>query len=253
MRYLFLFLVFLCSFVLKVSTVLGAPQELIAAEEKSQVSSGDDVIPVEAQKRSQLALTNSPKRSSEAVITKRASNLSSNSSVSISPMAGRTWYRGGWDTHIGNYSTFGVLVEMPLASFLSLESELSYSKSNITYSGLIHDFDLFGAGLSAKFSPLQGGFRPYLGAGLMALHYSGMWRNRIEHYDQMVGSTQVFVGADVRLFSSVSVGARGSWVNPVFNRPTTSDDGVHSTAGFEEAGAINTQFVRVMGTVKIDL
>lgn len=182
------------------------------------------------------------------------------SRVSIMPMVGGSFYSGRWNDHIGNAYTFGLIVEAPLNPYLSFEAEGEYAQYNISYSYnpaylYNHDFQQYQIGGNLKGYLTRGTFRPYLGGGLAGIYFNNMTHGPYfpAPYSTWVGFGQLMGGADIVVSEDISIGGRAAWLIPMFNRPGTVDNGVYSAPYYEEAGAINTTFYRLMATLKVAL
>jgi hypothetical protein len=172
-------------------------------------------------------------------------------------MVGGADYFGRWGSHIGNAYVFGLALDVPITSRLSLEVEGSRAEYNITYSNFIHDFNQSTVGGNAKLYLLRDQLvQPFVGAGIMGVYYENMSHGPAypySSYNHWLGAGQLLAGADVSLTEDLALGLRTSWIIPMFNRPTTADNGRFSFPYYEEAAAINTSFYRIMGSVKVDL
>lgn len=180
--------------------------------------------------------------------------------VSLIPMVGGSMYATRWNDHIGNSYTFGLAVDVPVSPLVSAEIEGGYARYNISYSYnpayvYNHDFDQFLLGVNTKIYLIRGVFRPYIGGGLTGVYYDNMTHGPYYpgRYSQWIGMGQLLTGADISLSDDIAIGARGAWLIPMFNRPVTSDNGVYSQPYYEEAGAINTSFYKLMATLKVAL
>ncbi|MBI4403318.1 MAG: hypothetical protein HY537_04115 [Deltaproteobacteria bacterium] len=283
MRNIFVVMIFIISLVLKVSAVAGAegessgsPELVLAkvetssqntkSEEQSAVvvpSTESDVaiveetvVPAETATLAQVQ----PVAASDS--SSASSALSADSRrVSVTPMVGGTAYAGRWYDHIANAYTVGLALDLPISPLLSIEAEGDYGRFDISYRGLIpHYFNQYQVGGNLKLSPLRNSvFHPFIGAGMMALHYENMFGFNDSGYasygnfSRWIGAGQMLVGADVTIMSDVAAGLRASYAIPLLNRPTTVSDNYQSYPGWEDAGAINTNFYRILGTVRVNL
>jgi hypothetical protein len=177
-----------------------------------------------------------------------AGNVLSSRPVSITPVAGATAFQGAWYNHISNRGTVGLILDIPIFSILSIEAEAQYGRFNLSYSNYSHNFSQYTGGANAKVTLGNGLFQPYLGAGMMAVYYQGMantgYTNNIAN--QMVGAAQVVAGLDLNILGGVAIGARGELLHPVTNLPQ-----VNGGLGSQDAAAMNSNFYRIMGTVKV--
>lgn len=183
----------------------------------------------------------------------------------ITPTIGTMWWGGGWGPYITNQYALGLLVDFPLSRSVSLEIEGAYANNRINYISPggygHHTFDQFMAGGNGKVYLWRGVINPYVGAGITGIYYSGMRGVQmgypgIQQYNQLVGSGQLLVGSEVGVSENITLGARGSWLLPLINRPLNQDypggpTGRTASPGFEEAAAINTSFFRLVGTVRV--
>jgi len=274
MRYLGFILALALSLALKVSTVVGAEsarfeKDVYAVKIKPQTASkrSREILKshnraillaqrrLQAQNAELAAYTDSGSSAPSPIVSEAVAESPGHStSIAITPMIGSLMYVGPWNNHIGNSYLLGLGLEVPLTRIFSLELEGSYADNNITYFNYIHDFQQYSLGGHAKFYLFRGPIRPFLGMGLMGLYYEDMSLgvtapNRF--YNQWVGAGDLLAGAEVEITDNIAVGGRAAWIVPIFNRPLTSDNGYMSMPGFEESAAINTTFVRLMGTVKV--
>lgn len=191
-------------------------------------------------------------------------------SMRIIPMGGAGDYVGAWGINTKNNYSFGIATEFLTDSPVAIELEGGYANYSLAYTSLAepstgylgarlmsHNFDQFNLGANAKFYMSQGTIRPYFGAGLHGVYYAGMQQRLpgdfIRQYDEIVGSGQLLVGADVTIAKQTSLGLRGSWMIPVLDKPVTRDSGDHAAPGFEEAGLIGASYYKILGTVSVDL
>jgi len=173
------------------------------------------------------------------------------SGIAIIPMIGGTGYSGRWNDHISNTYSLGLALEVAMSSVVALEAEGSFGKHSISYSSLRHDFQQYGVGGNIKLYPVKSALiSPYLGLGLMGIYYEDMMRYPFR-YNRWVGAPQALAGVDVNVNEGLALGVRGSYLVPLLNRPATADNGIFSYPGYEEAAAIDSSFVRVMGTAKV--
>ena len=213
-----------------------------------------EVVPVEVTSRplegSQLAQVDS----STQVLT-ASETMSDGSELYLIPMVGTTAFVGRWNDHIKNNYTFGLIVEKPLSERLSIEVEGSYGKSYITYSNFLHSFNQFTVAGNGKYYLGTGMLQPYVGAGIVGTYFQNMTGGPLApyNYNHWLGSGQLIAGGDVVVTKDVSVGVRGAYVRPLFNKPGTLHNGVFSAPGFEESAAINSSYVKLMGAVKVAL
>lgn len=202
-----------------------------------------------------------------AVMAGTVEAVASNSSISITPMAGITAYQGNWNSHIANRGTVGLVVDIPLVSILSLEAEGHYGRFNISYSGYGHNFNQYSGGANAKLTLSRGLIQPYIGAGMMAVYYEGMsygntgqggmqggyqGQGQSPRYNRTIGAGQLVAGADLALFSGVAIGARGEVLRPMTNLPPNYSQGNYAAQGAEDAAAMSTNFYRILGTVRVN-
>lgn len=181
--------------------------------------------------------------------------------TTITPMIGGAWYAADWSNVMHNSYSLGLGIEYPLSGLVSIEGETGYSRYTMDYltpnpfnPRVTHNVNQFNFGGNLKLYLTRSSFRPYFGAGLMGLYYDNMLeRHRYfdRYYSQMIGAGQLLGGADICIASGVSVGMRGAWVVPLFNRPQTFDNGAASLPPYQEASAINTSFYKLMGTVSV--
>ena len=177
-----------------------------------------------------------------------ASDVLSSRPLSITPVAGATAFQGAWYNHISNRGTVGLILDIPIFSIFSIEAEAQYGRFNLSYSNYSHNFSQYTGGANAKVTLGNGLFQPYLAAGMMAVYYQGMantgYTNNIAN--QMVGAGQVVAGLDLNLLGGVAVGARGELLHPMTNLPP-----VNGGTGSQDAAAMNSNFYRILGTVKV--
>jgi hypothetical protein len=68
-----------------------------------------------------------------------------------------------------------------------------------------------------------------------------------------LGAGQALVGADIALSNQVSIGVRGSYIQPLFNRPDNTNNDSYNMQYSEENSAMKSAMYRLMGAVKISL
>jgi hypothetical protein len=180
--------------------------------------------------------------------------------MSLTPMIGWQQYYGSWGQQIYNNYSFGLSLEIPLHPIFSLEVEGSYAQNKINWAGPgpispfmgLHNFNQYSLGLNGKLYIVRSRvFNPYVGAGILASLFDGLWSiRRYGYYSQATGSGQLMAGVDINLFKNVAIGARGSLVVPVIT-PFVPNNGYVAAPGFEDASAISTAYFRAMGTVKV--
>lgn len=183
------------------------------------------------------------------------------SRLSLTPMVGGSWYATNWNDHIGNNYTFGLALEIPMNPYLAFEIESGYAKYNISYGyapgypPYTHFFNQYLIGGNLKAYLTRTDFRPFVGGGIMGVCYEGMSRgpSMPVAYSQCIGSAQLLAGAEYVASDSVAIGIRGAYLIPMFNRPYTMSNAYTSAPGFEEAGAINTSFYKLMATLRVAL
>ncbi len=190
--------------------------------------------------------------------------------VSLIPMVGGAFYQNtnrynNWSDHITNNHTFGLALDIPITQKLSFELEGARGDYDISY-GLYdnygnfsnryvyHSFQVYSLGGNLKLFPLNHAiFQPFLGLGML-----GMWFQNINGYnlnDPFVGSGQLMAGSDFVVSEGWALGIRGAWIVPMFNKPDAFSNvyGNTSAQGFEEASAVNSNFFRLLGTLRVDL
>jgi len=189
-----------------------------------------------------------PVAAAPAVLSTVASEALSSRPLSITPVAGVTAFQGAWYNHIANRGTVGLILDIPIFSILSLEAEAQYGRFNLSYSNYGHNFNQYTGGANAKVTLGNGLFQPYLGAGMMAVYYEGMTNTGYSSNiaNQVIGAGQVVAGLDLNLLGGVSVGARGELLHPLSNLPQ-----VNGGLGSQDAAAMNSNFYRILGTVKV--
>lgn len=185
----------------------------------------------------------------KASITK-SSNIAG---LSLIPMVGTTAYQGNWNKHITNSYSLGMALELSLIPLLSLEIEAGHGRYYISYSSYGHHFNQYTYGGTAKFYVTRGIVQTYIGGGVLGISYQNMTRgmSSFSTYDYTVGAGQIIGGADIALSNNVSIGIRGGYIVPVFNRPRVISTTVYAYPEFEEAAAMDTAMYRLMGAVKI--
>lgn len=234
-----------------ISETTAATKELMVVETVNPTI--ESTSPESMQKNETVAVVGSTPPS--AVITSQSSSPShiSSSGIAIIPMFGASTYSGRWSNHIGNAYTIGIALEVPVSERFSMELEGSRAESNVTYSSFMHDFNQYTLGGNGKFylNNSQNSIRPYLGAGILGVYFENM-RSQWMTYHHWLGAGELLAGSDVRITDTLSLGARGAWIVPLFNRPQTLDNGYQSLPPYEENGAINTSFFKLMGTMKVN-
>ena len=183
-----------------------------------------------------------------AVISTVASEALTSRPLSVTPVAGVTTFQGAWYNHISNRGTVGLIVDIPILSILSLEAEAQYGRFNMSYSNYAHNFNQYSGGANAKVTLGNGLFQPYLGVGMMAVYYEGMANTGYTSNpaNQMVGAGQLLAGLDVNLLGGISLGVRGELLRPMTNLAP-----VNGGLGSQDAAAMNSNFGRILGTVKV--
>jgi hypothetical protein len=231
MRYAILISVFLSCLLLTISSAFGTDAGYPE----------DDSLPF-------------PVKKSSAVF-ESSSASSSAKRVSIAPMAGGTYFSCPYSLSVENQYSTGAVLEVPLTKMFSTELEGAFGQNRIRYGYNDHGINQYGAGADVKMYLFHlDTFRPYVGGGLMALNYDGLQMNGYQSagYNQWVGAGQVIAGTEVGLSEGVALGVRGSWTLPVINRPVFATDAIGSpVAGYEEFAAVNSQYFRVMGALKM--
>ncbi len=266
MQYLNLFVVFAIGLAVQISSVAGAEVEY-GKKAGDGAPAVVEVQPVRADAVTERSETSQKKTYAysqydepAAVLGARASYHPKKDKVAgIQPMVGGSGYFTSWRNNISNRYTLGIILDVMLSHSLALEGEAGYSKYDIAYTTLTypsyitrHPFDQYQIGGNLKYYLSRSAVQPYIGGGLMALHYRGMQRGWTS-YDETLGAAQAIAGLDVPISDDVSIGGRFAWVVPAFSRPQTVSNQIYSAPGFEEAGAMNTQLWRVMGSVKVSL
>lgn len=181
--------------------------------------------------------------------------------LGLTPLIGGSWYATNWNDHIGNNYTFGLILDIPMNSYLDFELEGGYARYNISYGyapGMppySHYFNQYLFGSNLKTYLIRGDFRPFIGGGLMGVCYENMSRGPAMPvaYNQCIGSAQLLAGAEFDVSRDIALGVRGAWLIPMFNRPYTMSNAYTSAPGYEEAAAINTSFYKLMATMRIAL
>lgn len=271
MKKFLLVLVFAVSFVLKAATVFGVEKKQPTkqpVEVKSEVSSEDGEdrsSEMKIQNNITFGQVSNPGTSAELGSAKgtslshqSATELKQSSStvgISLTPMVGGTVYQGRWNSHIRNNYTLGVAVELSIIPLLSLEAEVGQGRYYISYSNYGHNFTQYTYGGTAKFYLTRGLVQTYLGGGILGITYQNMTYgvDSMTTYDRTIGAGQAVAGAEIALSSQVALGARGSYIVPLFNRPQVMSSGGIAYQGFEESSAMDTAMLRMMGTLKISL
>jgi outer membrane protein W len=188
--------------------------------------------------------------------------------TTLSPLLGGAQFQGPWSVNVRNQYTFGLALDIPVTKYFSFEIEGGYGNYRIAYTPnpnllVAYSFNQFLLGGNAKvhLTSSQSLVRPFVGAGLSALYYEGMSRmmpdgSRAAH-EHLLGAANLMVGVDVKLSESVSVGARGTYLMPLINRPFTANavgaSGLQAAAGYEETGFMNASMFRLLGSVSIAL
>lgn len=228
-------------------------REIIVVEEKDPPSKTQAVLV-----NSQSNVSEHSGGGSAATLNTTASDDHSShvKTVSFIPMLGGSVYGGQWSNHITNNYTSGLALDISVHKKFSIELEGSHGNYDISYGtiyGVVyHGFNQYTLGGNLKLMPLDHHiFQPWLGVGLMGIYFENMFGYNLRN--EWVGAGQLMAGADIMISEGVALGARASYIRPLFNRPTTLDNGVVNAPGFEEAAAINQGFFRFMGTVKVSL
>lgn len=176
------------------------------------------------------------------------------SRTAITPMVGVSDYYGNWGSHIDNDYTLGLGLEVALNPFLGIEIEGGYGRYNIAYQSYRHNFNLYQVGGNGKFYFSRSVLQPWIGFGVTGLYYENMSRGPsfpYSSYNQWVGAIQPMAGVDVEIVKGLAIGARGAYVIPTFNKPTTYDNGYTAYPYYEESAAMNTSFYKIMADVKL--
>ena len=178
----------------------------------------------------------------------------------LTPMVGGSLYSNYWNSvNVTNSFSLGLGLEIPVSYLTSVEAEGDYSRNWISYytyatgSNVSHHFGQASLGGNLKFYLTKQVFRPYVGAGLMALNYHHMYSSAYNYYyDQWVGAGQLIAGADIAVSDKITIGARGAWIVPMFNR-ADAGYGNLTQGGYEEASVINNSFYKILGTISFAL
>jgi len=175
--------------------------------------------------------------------------------ISLIPMVGGTVYQGAWNRHIRNNYTLGAALELSIIPLLSLEVEAAQGRYYISYSNYGHNFTQYTYGGSAKFYLTRGVVNTFLGGGILGVTYQNMTygMNSFSTYDRTIGAGQILAGAEIALSQQVSLGVRGSYIVPLFNRLPVMSNGGYANPSFEEYSAMDTAMYRLMGAIKISL
>lgn len=201
-----------------------------------------------------------PSKSSKPTYTSNysASSSDSSGSLSLTPMVGASFFTNNWWTNVTNSYSTGLLFEIPISSLFSVEVEGDYARYWIQYGPTNHAFNQFGLGSNGKFYLVQNSIlRPYVGAGLVALDYDGLmginqYTGAWGPYNQWLGAGQVIAGAEVSLTSDVALGVRGTWGIPLMGRPQYMvPNGIAPRVGDVERAVVDSQYIRVMGSLKV--
>ncbi len=176
------------------------------------------------------------------------------SRAAITPMIGITNYAGAWGSHIQNRISVGLGLELALTRLLSIEIEGGYGRFNIGYNYYNHNFNLYNVGGNAKLYLTRWVIQPWIGFGVSGFYYENMTHgpsSPYSTYSQWIGTIEPLAGLDVEVSRDLTVGVRGAYYFPSFNKPRTMDNGIYSFPYYEEAGAMNTNFYKVMANVKL--
>jgi hypothetical protein len=286
MKRFLLVLVFAVSFVLKTSMVFGAGAKQVKEPAKeAPIETAKETTQEIVKKTAKVKVTNTAngdKNSKEEEVGSgvriennitfgqgaspidcnnstdlkaNASHTSTAAGLALIPMAGGTSYAGSWNNHIRNSYTFGVALELSIIPLLSIEAEVGQGRYYINYSNYGHNFTQYTYGGTAKFYLTRGIVQTYAGAGVVGLTYQNMTHgmNSNSTYDTSLGAGQALVGADIALSNQVSIGVRGSYIQPLFNRPANANNDPYNTQYSEENSAMNSAMYRLMGAVKVSL
>lgn len=246
MKKVFLVFVFAVSFVLKAATVFG---------DDTAPPTNPKPIKQSSKQTSDISTEVASSRSSDMKIQTEAKQSTNTVGISLTPMVGGTIYQGRWNGHIRNNYTLGVAVELSIIPHLSIEAEVGQGRYYISYSNYGHNFTQYTYGGSAKVYLTKGLVQTYLGGGVLGVTYQNMTYgiDSMTTYDRTVGAGQAIAGAEVALSNQVALGARGSYIVPMFNRPQVLSSGGYASRGYEEPAAMDTAMIRLMGTLKISL
>lgn len=216
-----------------------APMAAPVASPVTTEATAHAVTPVDSNSNSEL----------KASVTKP----STTAGLSLIPMVGTTAYQGNWNNHITNSYSLGIALELSLIPLLSLEIEAGHGRYYISYSSYGHHFNQYTYGGTAKFYINRGIVQTYIGGGVLGISYQNMTRgmSSFSTYDYTVGAGQIIGGADIALSNNVSIGIRGGYIVPLFNRPRVISTTTYAYPEFEEAAAMDTAMYRLMGAVKI--
>jgi len=290
MKKFLLVLVFAVSFVIKAATVFGADvtQENLPKEKPVKAKSKVKVEKIKAEepktedidestelndRSSEMKIQNNitfgqvtNPNGGESVPVKNSNSTGSSTTgeikqthntvgLALIPMGGGTLYQGRWNGHIRNNYTLAVALELSIIPLLSLEAEVGQGRNYISYSNYGHNFTQYTYGGSAKFYLTRGLVQTYLGGGVLGITYQNMTYgiDSMTSYDRTIGAGQAIAGAEIALSPNVALGARGSYIVPLFNRPQVMSNGGYAYPGYEESSAMDTAMYRLMGTLKISL
>lgn len=231
-------------------------REIIVVEEKDPPIKTQAVI-VNSQSNVAEHSSGAGGGSAETLTTTASGDYSSHEkTIGFIPMLGGSVYGDRWSNHITNNYTAGLALDIPVHQKFFIELEGSHGNYDISYgtinSTVYHGFNQYTLGGNLKLMPLDHPiFQPWLGVGLMGIYFENMSGYNLRN--EWVGGGQLMAGADIMISDGVALGARVCYIRPLFNRPTTLDNGVVNAPGFEEAAAINQGFFRFLGTVKVSL
>lgn len=278
---LFLLSVFAVSFLLRVATAAGAETEVVKKAETVKTES-ESTATIQKQSTDATGVTkienhfhiNSAPAATPAVSSReeKLEELKDAASVlgakaeksepavkvaSIQPMAGITVYTSD-KLNVKNQSTFGLLLDLPVTSILSLEIEGTYgrytTKYSIGLSPVSHQFSQISAGMNAKIYLSQSLIRPYLIAGFSGVYYDNMYRDArasSTKYTQWIGAAQAGAGAEIAIATNIGIGARATYMLPVANRQTVRMNGNQFAEGYEDAGLMDSGYARFLGFVRV--
>ena len=271
-----LVLVFAVCFLLKVNLAIAATESVAAAASssaghESQITNNNSItiespapatIPVDSTARIEPVvvspvLASNDESEAVAVLGVRHREERRAGTVGLIPLFGWSTYTGTWGNYVSNSYSTGLILDLAVNPFFSLEAEGSYGEYQTIYSAVgPHRFKQYGIGGNLKVYLTRGFLRPYHGAGILGNYYENMFNvdpyyGRLRNYSQWVGSGQIVGGADLELVNNISIGARAAWIKPIFNQPQTVEGYPVVPPAFADAALMNVSYFRFLGTVKV--
>ena len=168
--------------------------------------------------------------------------------VHLSPTLGIIRYDGAWKDRIDGGQSIGLLASKGLTQMTALEIDFAISQCRVKDFSNPYDMTQFGVNANFRLSLLDGSkLNPYVAAGLGWNNYLGL---RADSHTLMLHS-QLVMGIDYEVTTSIRVGIRGAYSAPLLNRTASTGQPVNLSG--QDTSPINSGFFRGMALVGIAL